>query len=42
MYPKNQVLGIWIIVIIVQVLGKYLIIWYLDPWGMLSKVTVGV
>ena len=29
--PKNWVLGIWVIVIIVQVLGKYMIIRYLDP-----------
>ena len=30
MYP----LGIWVIVIIVQVLGKYMIIGYLDPLGI--------
>ena len=24
-------LGFWVIVIIVQVLGEYMIIWYLDP-----------
>ena len=29
--PNNLVLGIWAIVIIVQVLGKYMIIRYLDP-----------
>ena len=29
--PNNQVLGFWVIVIIVQVLGKYMIIGYLDP-----------
>ena len=29
--PNNQVLGFWVIVIIVQVLGKYIIIGYLDP-----------
>ena len=29
--PNNQVLGIWAIVVIVQVLGKYMIIRYLDP-----------
>ena len=29
--PNNLVLGIWVIVIIVQVLGKYMIIRYLDP-----------
>ena len=29
--PNAYVLGIWVIVIIVQVLGKYMIIRYLDP-----------
>ena len=29
--PNNLVLGIWVIVIVVQVWGKYMIIWYLDP-----------
>ena len=29
--PNNLVLGIWVIVIIVQVLGKYMTIRYLDP-----------
>ena len=29
--PNNLVLGFWVIVIIVQVLGKYMIIRYLDP-----------
>ena len=31
--PKgpNSVLGFWVIVIVVQVLGKYMIIRYLDP-----------
>ena len=29
--PNNWVLRIWVIVIIVLVLGKYMIIWYLDP-----------
>ena len=28
--PNNWVLGIWVIVIIVLVLGKYMIIRYLD------------
>ena len=28
---NNWVLGIWVIVIIVQVLGKYMIIGYMDP-----------
>ena len=29
--PNNSVLGFWVIVIVVQVLGKYMIIKYLDP-----------
>ena len=29
--PNNQVLGIWVIVIVGQVLGKYVIIGHLDP-----------
>ena len=29
--PNNWVLGIWVIVIMVQALGKYMIIGYLDP-----------
>ena len=29
--PNNWVLGFWVIVIIVQVLGKFMIIRYLDP-----------
>ena len=29
--PNNWVLGFWVIVIVVQVLGKYMIIRYLDP-----------
>ena len=29
--PNILVLGVWVIVIIVQVLGKYMIIRYLDP-----------
>ena len=29
--PNNWVLGFFVIVIIVQVLGKYMIIRYLDP-----------
>ena len=31
--PNNLVLGIWVIVIIVQVWGKCIIIRYLDPLG---------
>ena len=34
--PNNQVLGFWVIVIVVQVLGKYMIIRYLDPKGSLN------
>ena len=30
---NNYVLGLWAIVIIVQVLGKYMIVKSLDPWG---------
>ena len=29
--PNNWVLGCWVIGIVVQVLGKYMIIRYLDP-----------
>ena len=29
--PNNWLLGFWVKVIIVQVLGKYMIIGYLDP-----------
>ena len=29
--PHNKVLTIWVIAIVVQVLGKYMIIGYLDP-----------
>ena len=29
--PNNQVLGIWVIGILVQALGEYMIIGYLDP-----------
>ena len=29
--PNNQVFGIWVIVSIVQVWGKYMTIGYLDP-----------
>ena len=31
MYPITKYLGLWIIVIIAQALGKYMIIRYLDP-----------
>ena len=30
--PNNQVLGFWVIVIVVLVLGTYMIIGYLDPY----------
>ena len=30
-YPIIRYLGFWVIVMIVQVLGKYMIIGYLDP-----------
>ena len=35
--PSTQELGTWVwgIAIIVQVFGKYMIIWYLDPQGTL-------
>ena len=29
--PNSWVLGFWVIVVVVQVLGKYMIIGYLDP-----------
>ena len=29
--PNNEVLGFWVVVAIVQVLGKYMIFKYLDP-----------
>ena len=29
--PDNRVLRVSVISIVVQVLGKYMIIWYLDP-----------
>ena len=32
--PNNLVPGIWVIVIVVQVLSKYMIIRYLDPEGI--------
>ena len=32
--PNNWVLGLWVIVIIVVVLGKYMNIRYLDPQGI--------
>ena len=31
LFPSHQALGIWVIVIVVQVLGKYMIVGYLDP-----------
>ena len=38
--PNYWVLGFWVIVIIVQVLGKYMNIGYLDPQGC-SFSTIG-
>ena len=32
--PNNGVLGVWVIVIMVQVRGKYMISRYLDPQGL--------
>ena len=29
--PNNYVLGYWVTVVIIQVLGKYMIVRYLDP-----------
>ena len=29
--PNNKVLGFWVIAIMIQVLGKYMILGYLDP-----------
>ena len=31
--PNKKVIGFMVLAIIVQVLGKYMIIRYLDPWG---------
>ena len=31
--PNNWVLGFWVVMVIVQVLGQYMIIGYLDPQG---------
>ena len=36
--PNNQLLGFWVIVIMVQALGKHMIIRYLDPQGWLDPV----
>ena len=36
-YPIIGYLGFWVIGITVQVLGKYMIIRYLDPWGLSSN-----
>ena len=35
--PNNLVLGLWVIVIIAQVLGKYMMMGYLDPSGYNKK-----
>ena len=39
--PNNKVLGFWVIVTIVQVLGKYMIIRYLDSSGNLTWRVMG-
>ena len=39
--PNNYVLGFWVIVIVVLVLGKYVIIRYLDPQGLKRLSFVG-
>ena len=31
MYPGTRYLGFWVLVIIVQVLGKYMVVGYSDP-----------
>ena len=31
--PNDEVLGFWVVVLLAQALGKYMIIRYLDPWG---------
>ena len=36
--PHNLVVGIWVIVIVVQVLRKYMIIGYLDPKGRFREL----
>ena len=35
--PKKEVLGFWVIVIIEQVLGTYMIIRYMDPSGVTGR-----
>ena len=37
--PKNQEFGYRVIVIKVQVLGKYMKIGYLDPWGCVCRLS---
>ena len=39
--PNNSVLGFWGIVIVVEVLGKYMMTRYLDPWGSPSTKSAG-
>ena len=36
--PNNWVLGVLVLVIVVQALGKYMNIRYLDPQGILHQV----
>ena len=35
--PHNWVLGIWVKVLLIHILGKYMVIKYLDPWGKEDK-----
>ena len=37
--PNNEILGYWAIVILVEVLRKYVIIGYLDPWGKIAYIS---
>ena len=39
---NNQVFGVWVIVIIVQILGKFMTIGYLDPEGRVQELEFGV
>ena len=37
---NNQALGVLVVVIMGQILGKYMVIMYLDPWGTLFNLNV--
>ena len=39
---NNQVIGIWVIVIVVQILRKAMTIGYLDPEGRVQELEFGV